>query len=250
MRLVKQVLERPIQLRGEIAADVFVERLRSSLRPDACLRVDVDSVANDIDAPGFCFPFRQIPCCAPPHGSMWFEFQCNGEPIGVLLQSEADAQGFSCVGTVIQGYQGKASIIVAAFCFKVDGNGRLSEDVKASDENVEFCVAVVLHSISRMHCRNVKVGVAGNTKAPGWKRSETPGKMMHEIVVTDVPRTLKTGRAIFRDQRALRLHWVRGHYADYRKHGLFGRVKALFWIPEHKRGDESLGVSGHTFKVI
>jgi len=47
-----------------------------------------------------------------------------------------------------------------------------------------------------------------------------------------------------------REHWVRAHRADYRDgNGLFGRVKALIWVPEHKRGNPELGTVKQSFKV-
>lgn len=47
-----------------------------------------------------------------------------------------------------------------------------------------------------------------------------------------------------------REHWVRAHRADYRRgNGLFGRVKAIIWVPEHKRGNPELGSVKQSFTV-
>jgi hypothetical protein len=67
----------------------------------------------------------------------------------------------------------------------------------------------------------------------------------HKIVITSVPEIRSTGsNCLGRDENTIRSHWVRGHYADYRKTGLFGRPQSrgVYWIPEHKRGNEELGL--------
>lgn len=38
------------------------------------------------------------------------------------------------------------------------------------------------------------------------------------------------------------LHQVRGHIADYRQNGLFGKHKGIFWIPAHHRGSSEKGL--------
>jgi len=47
-----------------------------------------------------------------------------------------------------------------------------------------------------------------------------------------------------------REHWVRAHRRDYRKGaGMFGRIKALVWVPEFQRGNPELGTVNQSFKV-
>ncbi len=40
---------------------------------------------------------------------------------------------------------------------------------------------------------------------------------------------------------SLPLHICRGHFADYRKNGLFGKYKGIFWFDMHLRGKKSVG---------
>jgi hypothetical protein len=50
----------------------------------------------------------------------------------------------------------------------------------------------------------------------------------------------------------VRFHSVRGHYADYTKGtGLFGNpdLRQVFWIPEHRAGNEELGTVAASYKV-
>ena len=48
-----------------------------------------------------------------------------------------------------------------------------------------------------------------------------------------------------------RFHLVRGHYADYREHGLFGNpeLRGRYWVPSYGRGDKSLGTINHEYHV-
>jgi hypothetical protein len=45
------------------------------------------------------------------------------------------------------------------------------------------------------------------------------------------------------------LHICRGHFKDYRQHGLFGKLKAIFWWDQALRGSEGDGVIQKTYKV-
>jgi hypothetical protein len=45
-------------------------------------------------------------------------------------------------------------------------------------------------------------------------------------------------------------HMVRGHFADYRERGLFGRHKGIYWIPEHGRGNRHIGEIRHDYEVM
>lgn len=42
---------------------------------------------------------------------------------------------------------------------------------------------------------------------------------------------------------------VRGHFADYRKKGLFGKYKGIFWIPQHSRGSYEHGTVKNRYKI-
>jgi hypothetical protein len=69
-----------------------------------------------------------------------------------------------------------------------------------------------------------------------------------------VPKLRKQQAAVAADggHREVRFHWVRGHYADYSKGaGLFGnpKLRAVFWIPEHRAGNGELGTVVASYKV-
>ena len=58
------------------------------------------------------------------------------------------------------------------------------------------------------------------------------------------PTLIPTSAILASVQGAYNAIWVRGHYADYRNGaGLFGnpKLRCVFWIPEHQRGNAELG---------
>lgn len=101
-----------------------------------------------------------------------------------------------------------------------------------------------LQTFGRMNCDNVELRAIPEGKArPHAPNKVVPATVWHEIVITSEPKIRYMGKGIFeRDESEIRAHWIRGHYADYRKgNGLFGRIHGVFWIPEHRRGNEELG---------
>jgi hypothetical protein len=103
-----------------------------------------------------------------------------------------------------------------------------------------------------MNCANARlVEMPGGFRPkPGHRRA--PYSVWHEIHISDAPKIRRSGVSESREQTPenMRFHWVRGHYADYTKGaGLFGnpKLRAVFWIPEYRAGNEELGsvVSGY-----
>ena len=123
---------------------------------------------------------------------------------------------------------------------------RKKKDDQTKGDWFALCLLVVGHALARMNCRNVVLKPMNEPKgARHHQRDLIPATVWHEIKVTDVPKVQSTGRNIMgRDESKERRHWVRGHYADYRNGaGLFGnpKLRCVFWIPEHQRGNPELG---------
>lgn len=109
-----------------------------------------------------------------------------------------------------------------------------------------LCLLVIGHSLARINCRNVVLQAIASPKvARRHQRDLVPATVWHEIRITNVPQIRTTGRGVLgRDESKMRRFWVRGHYADYRNGaGLFGnpKLRGVFWIPEHQRGNAELG---------
>jgi hypothetical protein len=109
----------------------------------------------------------------------------------------------------------------------------------------------MLHTFARLNCANVRlVPRQGGRYHHRRPRSHgAPPAVWHEIVVDAAPR-LRAPAA--EGENEVRLHWVRGHYADYSKGpGLFGnpQLRAMFWIPEHRAGREERGEVRASYRV-
>ncbi len=108
-----------------------------------------------------------------------------------------------------------------------------------------------------MNCRNVELRkAAAQAVEPKRKKKRevtVPACVWHEIVVTSVPSIRVAGKPSTGDSGTKRrASWIRGHYADYRKgNGLFGnpKLRAIFWIPEYKKGDEELGLAVPEYRL-
>jgi hypothetical protein len=109
----------------------------------------------------------------------------------------------------------------------------------------EALVEVAIHALMRMNCKNVELRpTVGPVLCAGARKPIVPMSIWHEIVVGSIPKVQSREQAAMNAEGPIeiRCHWVRGHFADYTKgNGLFGRIKGVFWIPEHERGSEELG---------
>lgn len=65
------------------------------------------------------------------------------------------------------------------------------------------------------------------------ERSGLPLVSWHELVVHGGSNALRSTIGI---GEPLALHWVRGHFKDYRETGLFGRAKGVYWWSPHLAG--------------
>lgn len=107
--------------------------------------------------------------------------------------------------------------------------------------------AWIVHTLARFNCANVRIAPVTHGKRKGKgadaRDGRNRGAEWHTIVVGPARAPQKAGTSHMR-RAEIRSHWVRGHYADYSKGaGLFGKesLRAVFWIPEHRRGSESAG---------
>jgi hypothetical protein len=112
----------------------------------------------------------------------------------------------------------------------------------------------VLTAMGRLNCRNVKLVPmkAGAPKIRAGKKPQPPFSVWHEIVVTDSPlaRRARAEDPASAEKHAVRLHKVRGHFADYRKGaGLFGKYKVLVWVDEHQAGEAELGTVVSSYRL-
>lgn len=121
-------------------------------------------------------------------------------------------------------------------------------------------LAFLLFSISLMNSKNVKMDKHEAQGIPnrGYRRrskSDFPVTLFQwytlEIETSNVAVKSSGGKKIpLRETVTKALHSVRGHFADYRKSGLFGKHKGVYWMPEHQRGDESAGTILKDYELV
>lgn len=260
MKLIKIIQERGMKTHHDCGR----KGLERVILADTTLKVECSSVMADIDR---AIPEGQIerhhwgaiPCCVPPMSETWVEYSFSHGQAGSLFERVRRADGgFDLDISLFFSEKGDAPLLIGtASGFRLKSSGSIDTTVptrsvsytRLSEEIQQGMVYPMLHAIARMHCKNIKLSPVGQPKQPGWTHDELPGKFLREIVITSLPQTRSTGRSIFRSERMLREHWVRGHYADYRTHGLFGKIKGLFWIPEHKAGSAALGKTEHQYRI-
>lgn len=82
------------------------------------------------------------------------------------------------------------------------------------------------------------------------KPDRKPCSVWHTVVIPKFRNPPLVGAVVSPEMLERREHWVRGHRKDYRHgNGMFGRVKALVWVPEFQRGNPELGSVHQTYEV-
>lgn len=167
------------------------------------------------------------------------------EIVTSYIWNEIDGDA-ACVGGVIY-WTDEEGNLQYAFC---NGNlGPLSDELR----NYLCCQELwLLHTMARLNCHNVELRPAqGHGKVkPG--KAHAPFSVWHEIVVKPslLVRRAQAENPADAEKHAVRLHKVRGHYADYRRGaGLFGKYKVLIWVEEHEVGDAELGTVVSSYRV-
>jgi hypothetical protein len=221
--------------------------------------------------------YRAVPApITPPYESMWIEATFTSQRVACILRRfsfadsrwigrlsgqlldtiRADTPAWVLCGLVFVECEG-AAMFGEEQCIWLAGDGKFhrswrsgipdKEEGRAyANQLVARChTAWIVHTLARFNCANVRIEPVSNGKAKGTgaKDSRNRGTVWHTIVVGPALAPQSAGAGTGRHVE-VRSHWVRGHYADYTKGaGLFGResLRAIFWVPEHQRGNESVG---------
>lgn len=102
---------------------------------------------------------------------------------------------------------------------------------------------VACEAMVRMNTQGTVLVPEKSLKLRKPKIGMLPACVWHTIHIVG-PKYIHGGRDCCTEEAIERReHWVRAHRADYRKgRGLFGHIKELIWVPEHKRGNPELGL--------
>jgi hypothetical protein len=122
--------------------------------------------------------------------------------------------------------------------------------VTANSDVLSPMYAVVFHALGKLNAVGaLSIHQDGSGGCSGTCHIEPKkASLWHEIKVRS---SLRVREQILADIEAgkvkslMRHTPIRGHYADYRENGLFGKpaLRGVYWIPEHYRGDPSYGES-------
>jgi len=250
-----------------IRAERLGTRLAMLARRPETILANIQTVVNDlVISPGqqIVIDWRETPQVTPPYSSMWMEAVILGKRIGLQVVRETTnevVRGFRArfkaaiyfwqeENAEVTGPSGQtllwideAGDIISAE-FRVIGE--MHEPPEEVGAGLEILTFLGAHALARMNCRNVILRPIASPKVSRrHQRDVVPATVWHEIHITDVPQVRSAGRGVLgRDESKMRRFWVRGHYADYRAGaGLFGnpKLRCVFWIPEHQRGNPALG---------
>jgi hypothetical protein len=117
-------------------------------------------------------------------------------------------------------------------------------------ENYDVRVAVALETLTTMNTRGTRIEPPIDAKhVQVVKPDRVPCSVWHAIHLPKMP-SIPLGAETSDTILERREHWVRAHRRDYRHGaGMFGRVKALVWVPEFQRGNPELGSVFQSYKV-
>lgn len=135
----------------------------------------------------------------------------------------------------------------------VIGTGNYQDPYNEEDKTGIEYLHVPLLATSFAHCKNVVI----TTQRPSPKlvrareKKDRPKPTTYKILeIEPMRKVLKSDGGMSQGtslQRAL--HICRGHFKDYRQHGLFGRNKGLYWWDMSVRGQKEAGLIVKDYKV-
>ena len=147
----------------------------------------------------------------------------------------------------IAGLQGIADLLIDALGEPIGDCGRLHWNCDSC--NQQFAIA--LETLTTMNTRGTRIEPPLDAKAVQVvKPGRAPSSVWHTIHLPKMPSIPLEGVETSQTMLERREHWVRAHRRDYRHGGgMFGRVKALVWVPEFQRGNPELGTVKQTYAI-
>lgn len=153
-----------------------------------------------------------------------------------------------------------AAGVVQGFGVFSDGYLDSMEPEERNEHNIIHLFSVVppMLAISFLHCKNVELVEQEHTfhldKRASSGRLKKKSKMAkvryHMLTVEPIRKILATEGQIERHGMQKALHICRGHFKDYREHGLFGKHKGIYWWNQQLRGSQDRGVMIKDYKEL
>lgn len=108
---------------------------------------------------------------------------------------------------------------------------------------------VALLAISFMHCKNVTLVSNIPHKSPSGRNKHKPKITYKTLEIEPMKKVLRSEGDSDHVGIKKALHICRGHFKDYREHGLFGRNKDIYWWDGHVRGSVQNGIVNKDYNV-
>lgn len=175
------------------------------------------------------------------------------------LEAIADSRWIA-VATALSAQDNKEVEILTGMIFGISYQGvasgktivNLFNDADLSISYAMFFSQVLRLSWSFMNCKNVaRVEHEAPTKVNQRriKEGKEPFKKYYTLNIEPIARVLdKEGDAKHNGvQKAM--HICRGHFATYDEKPLFGKIKGTFWIPQHVKGNKTIGTIKKDYNV-
>jgi hypothetical protein len=104
-------------------------------------------------------------------------------------------------------------------------------------------------AISFMHCKNVSLISNTPRRSPSGRNKHGPRITYKTLEIEPMKKILQVeGQSEITGIKKA-LHICRGHFKDYRKNGLFGRNKNIYWWDSQVRGNISQGLVSKDYSV-
>jgi len=185
-----------------------------------------------------------------PQGSEWIARQEWLFSVDVIMRGSS---GFCLLTTTLCGVEGSGrsstpsiedQSLASAVVYRRALEANLGRLFVSADEsfvhegyrNAEALARVAAAvTMSLLCCRNIVTAEMAPTRQQrrAAQRAGLPLVSWHELVLR-IPNAAH--RAGSQAGEALALHWVRGHFKDYRQGGLFGQQRGVYWWSPHLAG--------------
>jgi hypothetical protein len=143
--------------------------------------------------------------------------------------------------------RGAAHMMIDSLGDPIPDSGPVSWDADDVSGNQQFAIA--LETLTTMNTRGTRIEPPLEKHVQVVKPNRTPCSVWRTIHLPEMP-SAPLDAETSDTMLERREHWVRAHRKDYRHGaGMFGRVKALVWVPEFQRGNPELGTVKQSYAV-
>lgn len=139
--------------------------------------------------------------------------------------------------------------VVGPNCYAYPNGEAIEMDL---GENINMLHPALL-ALCFMHCKNVEV-VESPPHPPKQQKARTergarPFVRWRTVVIEPVKKMIAGANQGRERLTPEALHIVRGHFKDFKEHGLFGKYRGRYFWPMHARGDKEAGVVAKDYVV-